>query len=146
LHRKVNLPHHDPLDYAQYATSYFETALMQSIELTNESKKRFCYFYLISDSKSLAKERKAASYDRKAKELLGEARENLSKVKTTITISTAINTMYHLRAYLTNICAIIEAQFKCDMSLKDIHTPAMFVVARTLTIHLSLASMRSYLK
>ena len=39
---------------------------MQSIELTNESKKHFCYFYLISDSKSLAKEREAASYDRKA--------------------------------------------------------------------------------
>jgi hypothetical protein len=54
--------------------------------------------------------------------------------------------MHHLCAYLTNICAIIEAQFVCDMSLKDIHTPAMFVVARTFALHLSSASMRSYLK
>jgi hypothetical protein len=32
------------------------------------------------------------------------------------------------------------------MSLKDIHTPAMFVVARTFALHLLSASMRSYLK
>jgi hypothetical protein len=54
--------------------------------------------------------------------------------------------MHHLRAYLANICAIIKAQFVCDMSLKDSHTPAMFVVARTFALHLSSASMRSYLK
>jgi hypothetical protein len=44
LHREVNLPPHDPLVYAQYMTSYYEVASMQSIELTVESKKRFCYF------------------------------------------------------------------------------------------------------
>jgi hypothetical protein len=54
--------------------------------------------------------------------------------------------MHHLHAYLANICAIIEAQFVCDLSLKDIHTPAMFVVAHTFALHLSLASMQSYLK
>jgi hypothetical protein len=54
--------------------------------------------------------------------------------------------VYHLRAYLANICAIIEAQFVCDLSLKDIHTPAMFVIARTFALHLSSASMRAYLK
>jgi hypothetical protein len=53
LHREVDLPHHDPLVYAQYATSYYETSSMQSIELTGESKKRFRYFYLVPDSKSL---------------------------------------------------------------------------------------------
>jgi hypothetical protein len=81
-----------------------------------------------------------------AEELLGEAKENLSKVKMTITTNTAITSVQHLRAYLANICAIIEAQFVCDLSLKDIHTPAMFVVARTFALHLSSASMRSYLK
>ncbi len=64
LHREVDLPHHDPLVYAQYATSYYETLSMQSIELTGESKKRFRYFYLVPDSKSLAEERESASYDR----------------------------------------------------------------------------------
>jgi hypothetical protein len=54
--------------------------------------------------------------------------------------------VHHLRAYLTNICAVIKAQFVCGLSLKDIHTPAMFVVARTFALHLSSASMRSYLK
>jgi hypothetical protein len=146
LHCEVDLPHHDPLVYTQYTTSYYEVMMMQSIELTGESKKRFCYFYLIPDSKSLAKESESASYDRKAEELLGKAKENLSKVKTTITTSTAITTMHHLRAYLANICAIIEAKFVWDLSLKDIRTPAMFVVARTFALHLSLASMRSYLK
>ena len=146
LHREVDLPHHDPLVYAQYATSYYEVTPMQSIELTGESKKRFRYFYLVPDSKSLAEECEAASYDREAEELLGEAKENLSKVKTTITTSTAINTVHHLRAYLANICAVIEAQFDCDLSLTDIHTPALFVVARTFALHLSSASMRSYLK
>jgi hypothetical protein len=38
-----------------------------------------------------------------AQELLGKAKENLSKVKTTITTSTAITTMHHLCAYLANI-------------------------------------------
>jgi hypothetical protein len=114
---------------------------MQSIKLIGESKKRFRYFYLVPDSKSLAEECESESYDREAEELLGEARENLSKVKMTITTSTAINTVYHLRAYLANICAVIEAQFVCDLSLKDIHTPAMFVIARTFALHLSSASM-----
>jgi len=82
---------------------------MQSIELTGESKKRFRYFYLVPDSKSLAEERESASYDREAEELLGEATTNLSKVNTTIKTSTAINTVHHLRAYLANICAVIEA-------------------------------------
>ena len=146
LHREVDLPHHDPLVYALYATSHYEVSTMQSIELTGESKKRFRYFYLVPDSKSLAEERETASYDREAEELLGEAKENLSKVKTTITTSTAITSVHNLRAYLANICAVIEAQFVCDLSLKDIHTPAMFVVARTFALHLSSASMRSYLK
>ena len=82
--------------YAQYAMSYFEPNSMQSIELTGKSKKRFRYFYLVPDSKSLAEERESESYDREAKELLSEAKENLSKVKTTITTSTAISTVYHL--------------------------------------------------
>ena len=38
LHHEVGLLHHDPLLYAQYATSYFETNLMQSIELTGEAR------------------------------------------------------------------------------------------------------------
>jgi hypothetical protein len=146
LHREVDLPHHDPLVYALYATSHYEVSTMQSIELTGESKKRFRYFYLVPDSKSLAEERETVSYDHEAEEFLGEAKENLSKVKTTITTSTAITSVHHLRAYLANICAIIEAQFVSDLSLKDIHTPAMFVVARTFALHLSSASMRSYLK
>jgi hypothetical protein len=54
--------------------------------------------------------------------------------------------MHHLRAYLVNICTVIEAQFVCDLSLKDIHTPAMFVEARTFALHLSSESMRAYLK
>jgi hypothetical protein len=54
--------------------------------------------------------------------------------------------VHHLHAYLANICTVIEAQFICDMSLKDIHTSAMFVMARTFALHLSSASMRSYLK
>jgi hypothetical protein len=146
LHREVDLPHHDPLVYALYTTSHYEVYMMQSIELTGESKKQFHYFYLVPDSKSLAKERETASYDREAEELLGEAKENLSKVKMTITTSTAITTVHNLRAYLANICAVIKAQFVCNMSLKDIHTPTMFVVARTFALHLSSASMRSYLK
>jgi hypothetical protein len=119
---------------------------MQSIKLTGESKKRFRYFYLIPDSKSLTEERESASYDREAEKLLGEAKENLSKIKTTITTSMTISNVHHLRAYLANICAIIEAQFVCDLSLADIHTPAMFVVACTFALHLSSASMQAYLK
>ena len=103
LHREVGLPHHDPLVYAQYAMSYYEVATMMSIELTGESKKHFCYFYLIPDSKSLAKEREHTAYDREAEELLGESKENLSTVRTTITTSTTINAIHHLRAYLANI-------------------------------------------
>jgi hypothetical protein len=64
LHREVDLPHHDPLVYALYATSHYEVSTMQSIELTGESKKWFRYFYLIPDSKSLAEECETASYDR----------------------------------------------------------------------------------
>ena len=95
LHHEVDLPHHDPLVYAQYATSYYETSSMQSIELTGKSKKRFRYFYLVPDSKSLAEERESASYDREAEELLGESKENLSKVKTTIT---TFSNVHHLHA------------------------------------------------
>jgi hypothetical protein len=146
LHCEVDLPHHDPLVYAQYVTSYYKVFSMQSIKLTGESKKCFCYFYLVPDSKSLAEERKSASYNCKAGELLGEAKENINKVKMTVTMSMAINTAHHLRAYLTNICAVIKAQFICDMSLKDIHTPAMFVVARTFALHLLSASVWAYLK
>jgi hypothetical protein len=100
LHREVDLLHHEPLVYALYATSHYEVSTMQSIELTGKSKKRFCYFYLVPDSKSLAEECESASYNREAEELLGEAKENLSKVKTTITTSTAITTVHHLCAYL----------------------------------------------
>ncbi len=146
LHREVDLPHHDPLVYAQYATSYYKVATMMSIKLTGESKKHFRYFYLIPDSKSLAKRCKHTAYDHEAEELLGESQENLSKVCTTITTSTTINTAHHLRAYLANICVVIEAQFTCDLSLLDIKTPAMFVVAHTFALHITLASMRSYLK
>jgi hypothetical protein len=146
LHREVDLPHKDPLVYALYATSHYEVSTMQSIELTGESKKRSRYFYLVPDSKSLAKESETASYIHEAKELLGKAKENLSKVKTTITMSTAITSMHHLRTYLTYICVVIKAQFIWDLSLKDIRTPAMFVVAHTFALHLSSASMRSYLK
>jgi len=146
LHHEVDLPHHDPFVYTQYTTSYYDVLSMQSIKLTSESKKRFRYFYLVPDSKSLAEECESASYDHKAKELLGEAKENLSKVKTTITTSTAINNVHHLRAYLANISTLIEAQFVCDLSLANIHTPAMFVIARTFALHLSSASMQSYLK
>jgi len=67
---------------------------MQSIKLTGKSKKRFGYFYLVPDSKSLAEERECASYDHEAEELLGEAKENLSKVKTTIITSTAISNVH----------------------------------------------------
>ena len=56
LHHEVNFPHHDPLLYTQYAMSYYEVSSMQSIELNGESKKCFCYFYLVPDSKSLAEE------------------------------------------------------------------------------------------
>jgi hypothetical protein len=78
LHREVDLPHHNPLMYAQYATGYFKVASMQSIKLTGKSKIPFC-FYLVPDSKSLAKECELASYDHKAEVLLGKAKENLSK-------------------------------------------------------------------
>jgi hypothetical protein len=146
LHCKVDLLHHDLLAYTQYATSYYKISTMQSIELTGKSKKCFHYFYLILDSKLLAKECKTATYNREAKELLGEAKENLSKVKTTITTCMTISNVHHLRAYLANICAVIEAQFVCDLSLQDIHTLAMFVMACTFALHLSLASMHAYLK
>jgi len=58
---EVDLPHHDPLVYAQYTTSYYEVLLMQSIKLTGESKKHFCYFYLVPNSKALAEEWESAS-------------------------------------------------------------------------------------
>ena len=44
LHRKIYLPHHEPLMNAQYTTSYYKVTLMQSINLMGESKKHFCYF------------------------------------------------------------------------------------------------------
>ncbi len=55
LHGEVDLPHHDSLVYSQYATNYYKVAMMMSINLTGKSKKHFCYFYLVPDSKSLAK-------------------------------------------------------------------------------------------
>jgi 2-iminoacetate synthase ThiH len=114
---------------------------MQSIKLTGESKKCFCYFYLVPKSKLLAKEHESAFYDREAEELLGKSKENPRKVKTTITMSTAIGNAHNLCAYLANICAIIKAQFMCDLTLKDIHTPAMFIMARTFALHLSSVTM-----
>jgi hypothetical protein len=126
--------------------SYYEVSSMQSIKLTGKSKKHFRYFYFVPDSKSLAEEHESASYKRQAEELLGEAKENLSKVKTAITTSTAISNVHHLSAYLTNICAVIEAQFVCDVSLTDIHTPVMFVVTHTLVLHLSSTPMRACLQ
>lgn len=68
--------------------SYYEISSIQSIKLMGKIKKHFYYFYLILDSKSLAKEHESSSYDYKDEELLGE-RENQSKVKTPITTSTA---------------------------------------------------------
>ena len=146
LHREVNLPCHDPLVYAQHATSYYEVSLMQSIELAGESKKCYRYFYLVPDSKMLAEACKSILYNRETKELLGKSKENLSKVKTTITTSTAISNMHHLCIYLVNICTVIEAQFVCDITLQDIHTPSMFVMAQTFALHLSSSSMQSCLK
>jgi hypothetical protein len=40
--------------HAQFGNSMFETAPMQSLELTGETKKSFCWCYLIADSKQLA--------------------------------------------------------------------------------------------
>ncbi len=70
LHCEVDLPHHYPLVYAQYATSYYKVATMMSINLTGKSKKHFRYFYLISDSKSLTEECEQTAYDGKAEEML----------------------------------------------------------------------------
>jgi hypothetical protein len=105
--------------HTQYTTSDYKVSLMQSIEFTGKSKK--C---LILDSKLLAKEHESASYNCEAEKLLGEAKENLSKVMSTITTSTAISNMHHLHAYIVNICTIIKAQFVCNLPLKDIHTPS----------------------
>ena len=63
LDSNVDLPHHDPLVYAQYVTSYYEVTSMESIKLTGESKTHFHYFYLIPNSNSLTKEHKSASYN-----------------------------------------------------------------------------------
>ena len=57
---------------------------MQSIELTGESKKQFCFFYLVPNSKTLAEGCETATYDHEAKELLAKTKANLSKIKTTI--------------------------------------------------------------
>ena len=117
LHCKVDLPHHNSLVYPQYAASYYEVTSMQSIKLIGKSKKCSHYFYLIPDSKSLAKECESVSYDHEVEELLRELIENLSKVPTMITTSTAISNDHHLWVYLANICAIIEAQFHCNLAL-----------------------------
>ena len=53
--------------------------MMMSIDLTGKSKKCFCYFYLILDSKSLAEECDHTAYDRKTKELLGKSTENSTR-------------------------------------------------------------------
>ena len=109
LHCEVNLPRHDPCVYAQNTTSYYEVTTMMSINLTGKSKKCFCYLYLVLDSKSLAEECEHSVYNFKAKELLGDAKENLRKVCTTITTSTTVSIMHHLHAYLVNICSVIKA-------------------------------------
>ena len=44
------------------------------------------------------------------------------------------------------ICAVSEAQFVCNITLQDIHTPAMFVDVHTFALYLLLASMHSCLK
>jgi hypothetical protein len=119
---------------------------MQSIELTAESKKCFCYFYLVPHLKALAKECESASYNCEAGELLGKSKENLRKVKAIITTNTAIINVHHLRAYLMKIYAVSEAQFVCNITLQDIHTPAMFVDMHTSALYLLLASMHSCLK
>jgi hypothetical protein len=54
--------------------SYYEVSSMQSIKLTGESKKQFCYFYLVPSSKTLAEECGSALYDHKTKELLGKSK------------------------------------------------------------------------
>ena len=79
IHHEVDLPHHDLLVYTQYLTSYYKVASMMSIKLIGKSKKCFCYFYLIPDSKSLAEEQEHTAYDHEAKELLGKAKENLRR-------------------------------------------------------------------
>ena len=53
---------------------------MMPIDRTGKSKKCVCYFYLILDSKPLTKVFKHTVYDQEAKELLGKAKEHLSKV------------------------------------------------------------------
>lgn len=72
---------------------------MHSIKLARRSEKQLLYFYLIPDLKTLAKEFKSASCNCNTKELLGESKEKLREVKTTITISTAISNVHHLLAY-----------------------------------------------
>ena len=119
---------------------------MMSIKLTDKSKKCLRHFYLLPDSKAPAKECKHTAYNGKAKELLGESKENFSKESTTIMTSTGINKMHHLQAKLTNICAIIEAQFASDLFLLDIKMPAMFVFASSCALHITSSSMPAYLK
>ncbi len=68
------------------------------MKLTGKSKRCCCPFYLIPNSKSLAKECEFASYNFKAEKLLGESIENLSKVCTMITTSTTISNVHHLYA------------------------------------------------
>ena len=47
LNHEVDLPNHDPLVYAQCATSYYKVTSMQSIKLMDKSKKCFHWIYLI---------------------------------------------------------------------------------------------------
>jgi hypothetical protein len=54
--------------------------------------------------------------------------------------------MHHLHAYLENVYTVIKAQFICNLSLKDIHMPAMFIVVHTFALLLSLALVQAYLK
>ena len=52
--QEVELPSCDPtLVHAQFRHSKFETAPMQSLDLTGETKKSFPWCYLIADSKQL---------------------------------------------------------------------------------------------
>jgi hypothetical protein len=79
LHREVNLQHHDPLVYTQYATSYYKVLIMQSIKLTGKSKKCFRYFYLVPGSESLAEECESASNDREAEDSSAKPRRTSAR-------------------------------------------------------------------
>lgn len=144
--REVELPSCDPLVHAQFGHSKFETAPMQSLDLTGETKKSFRWCYLIADSKQLAEERDSSDNDREAEILLGEDTANLSKIKTSIKTSINVLSPHLARVYLANICSILAATFQCDPTLRDSSTPLMYIIARGFAIQLSSTSMRRYFK